>query len=153
MCIRDSHKIEGINSRLDGLQAAVLSVKLKYIDEWTESRIKNAKLYTELLSPVQNVQTPKIHCNAKHVFHLYVIRCNDRDKLNKYLNANGVSTAIHYPSPLPFLKAYEYLKLNKNDFSISKSYKNQILSLPMFPELSKDEIVYISNLIKSFYKR
>ncbi|MAP66611.1 MAG: erythromycin biosynthesis sensory transduction protein eryC1 [Candidatus Marinimicrobia bacterium] len=150
--IKHQHKIEGINSRLDGLQAAILSVKLKYIDKWTESRIKNAKLYTELLSSIQNVQTPKIHSNAKHVFHLYVIRCDSRDKLNQYLNANGVSTSIHYPTPLPLLKAYDYLKLDQNDYPVSKNYKNQILSLPMFPELSKGEIVYITDLIKDFYK-
>ena len=95
---------------------------------------------------------PKIHCNAKHVFHLYVIRCDSRDKLKKYLEAKGVSTAIHYPCPLPLLEAYDYLKLNKNEFSVSDSYKNQILSLPMFPELSKGEIVYITDLIKDFYK-
>jgi len=150
--VKHKHKIEGINSRLDGLQAAILSVKLKYIDEWTELRIRNAELYTELLLNIKNVKVPQIHSNVKHVFHLYVIRCENRDKLKKYLNANGVSTAIHYPSPLPLLKAYDYLKLDKNEYFISNSYKNQILSLPMFPELLKDDIIYITDLIKDFYK-
>ena len=109
--IKHQHKIEGINSRLDGLQAAILSVKLKYIDKWTESRIKNAKLYTELLSSIQNVQTPKIHSNAKHVFHLYVIRCDSRDKLNQYLNANGVSTCNTLSYSTAFIKSLRLFKI------------------------------------------
>jgi len=142
------HIIEGINSRLDGIQAAVLSVKLKYIHEWTESRILNAKKYNELLYGVNNILTPKSHQNTKHVFHLYVIRTTERDKLQSHLKNKGISTGIHYPTPLPFLKAYEYLSHHSKDFPISYKYKNQILSLPMYPELSDEQIIYIADSIK-----
>jgi len=101
--VKHQHKIEGINSRLDGMQAAILSVKLKYLLGWTDKRIKNATLYSELLSKINGIETPKINENIKHVFHLYVIRTDKRDELRKSLSENGISSAIHYPSPLPFL--------------------------------------------------
>ena len=141
------HEMEGINSRLDGLQAAILSVKLKYIHQWTDLRIQHAKKYSELLSGVDNIVTPVTHQDAKHVFHLYVIRTKERIGLQAHLQEIGISTGIHYPTPLPFLKAYEYLGHNAGDFPVSYDYKDQILSLPMYPELSDKQIMYIVNSI------
>ena len=142
------HEFEGINSRLDGLQAAILSVKLKYILQWTDLRIQHAKQYSELLSGVDNIVTPATHQDAKHVFHLYVIRTQQRDALQSHLTKNGISSGMHYPTPLPFLKAYNYLGYNTDDFPVSYDYKDKILSLPMYPELSDRQIMYIVNSIK-----
>ena len=142
------HEFEGINSRLDGLQAAILSVKLKYIHQWTDLRIQHAKKYSELLSGVDNIVTPVTHKDAKHVFHLYVIRTQQRDTLQSHLNNNSIDSSIHYPNPLPFLKAYNYLGYNIEDFPVSYDYKDKILSLPMYPELSDKQIMYIVDSIK-----
>jgi len=144
------HELEGINSRMDGMQAAILSVKLKYIHEWTELRIRNAETYSELLSESLHLVTPVIHENAKHVFHLYVIRSHKRDGFQDHLKQNGVSTGIHYPTALPFLKAYKYLGHVPDDFPIAYQYPSQILSLPMYPELDTKMIESIADLSRSF---
>jgi dTDP-4-amino-4,6-dideoxygalactose transaminase len=144
------HEIEGINSRMDGIQAAILSVKLKYILSWSEARYLNALKYNELLQDLNDISTPKVHPDVKHVFHLYVIRANNRSKLQKKLKEAGISSGIHYPTPLPFLKAYQYLKYSPKDFPVSFNYKDKILSLPMFPELNNKQIKKIVDVaIKS----
>ena len=148
---KHDHEIEGINSRLDGLQAAILSVKLKYIHEWTDLRIQHAALYNKLLSG-SGVETPHTYEAAKHVFHLYVIRTENRDELQSYLNENGISTGVHYPTSLPYLKAYEYLGHTPADFPVAYEYMNKILSLPMFPELDKNSIRKIVRNISTFSK-
>jgi len=145
--VKHSHKIEGINSRLDGLQASILNVKLKYLDKWTDERIKAASIYTNLLNGIEKLEIPKVDFHAKHVFHLYVIRTKRRDTLIKALNENGISTGIHYPIPLPYLDAYKYLNHSKEDFPVAISYKDEILSLPMYPELRADQIAKISETI------
>jgi dTDP-4-amino-4,6-dideoxygalactose transaminase len=147
---KHDHKIEGINSRLDGLQAAILSVKLKYIHEWTDLRIQHAATYSESLSAVKDVAKPVTHEDAKHVFHLYVVRTENRDALQNCLKQNGVSTGIHYPTALPFLKAYEYLGYLPDDLPIAYQYSREILSLPMYPELNEKMQTHTSDVIKSF---
>lgn len=142
------HEFEGINSRLDGLQAAILSVKLKYIHEWTDLRIRHASTYSELLSRLENVITPQTHEEAKHVFHLYVIRTENRDELQSRLSENGISTGINYPTALPFLKAYDYLGHMPQDFPVAHKYSKEILSLPIYPELTGDQLLYIASVIK-----
>ena len=144
---KHDHEIEGINSRLDGLQAAILSVKLKYINEWTELRIQHAATYNKLFSNSDNIITPLVHENAKHVFHIYGIRVENRDELQNNLKLNGILTGIHYPNALPFLNAYKYLGHTQDDFPLSYLYTKKILSLPMFPELTKDHMKIISELI------
>ena len=144
------HEIEGINSRLDGIQAAILSVKLKYIHEWTDLRIQHAEKYSELLSGVENIVTPVTHQNAKHVFHLYVIRTENRDELQKILKQNVISTGIHYPTALPLLKAYSYLRGSSSDFPIAHEYTGKILSLPMYPELDREAIRTVVDQIRAF---
>ena len=151
--IKHKHEIEGINSRLDGIQAAVLSVKLKHILNWNKMRRKNALHYNKLFKTSPDVITPNIHPDVKHVFHLYVIRVNNRDELQKYLYDHGIATGIHYPTPLPLLNAYRRLEHCKEDFPLAYLYKDQILSLPMYPELSFDKIEYIVDKILNFYKK
>lgn len=147
------HDIEGINSRMDGIQASILSVKLRYINEWTALRQENAKLYDNLLSPLQQVITPYVDEKAQHVYHLYVIRTNNRESLVGHLKSKNISTSIHYPTPLPFLKAYDYLNHTKEQFPVVFKQQKEILSIPMFPELSVEEIKYVVNSINQFFKK
>ena len=149
--IKHKHEIEGINSRLDGMQAAILSVKLKHISAWNNKRFQNAMLYNKLLTDVDAIVIPQIRENVKHVFHLYVMRSDKRNELQKHLSEKGISTGIHYPTPLPFLKAYKYLGHKSEDFPVASKYREQILSLPMFPELSSDQIEYVIESIKAFF--
>lgn len=151
--VKHAHEIEGINSRMDGLQAAILSVKLSYIQKWNEKRFENAMYYTQLLQNVEEVTYPEIRANSKHIFHVYVIRAQRRAELQLFLKENGIETQIHYPVPLPFLKAYDYLLHKESDFPVASSYQSQILSLPMYPELKKEEIEYIASKIKAFYDK
>ena len=151
--IKHKHEIEGINSRMDSIQAAILSYKLDYIMKWTQKRISNAKLYYDKLSKVNEIILPKIRPNSKHTFHLFVVRVKDRDSLVSYLSKKGISTSIHYPTPLPFLKAYKYLNHKPSDFPNNNLIHNEILSLPMFPELSSEQIDYVSNSIIKFYEK
>ncbi len=147
--VKHQHQIEGINSRLDGMQAAILSVKLKYISDWNDSRLKNALLYNAMLDGIEDIAIPKINENVKHVFHLYVIRSDKRDVLQKQLSKKGIDNAIHYPTPLPLLPAYKYLGHKPSDFPVSSDYQSKILSLPMYPELTEQQIQYITNCIKA----
>ena len=145
------HDFEGINSRLDGLQAAILSVKLPHIHDWSQRRIDIGLHYNQLLNEIEDIKTPKIQKNVKHVFHLYVVRVKKRDQLRKFLDTKGISSGIHYPTPLPYLKAYEYLKHVPADFPIAYGYKEKILSLPIYPELRISEVEYITSMIKKFF--
>ena len=148
--IKHQHKIEGINSRLDGMQAAILSAKLPHILKWSKNRLNIAKLYNNQLTINGKVIPPKILPNVKHVFHLYVVRVDNRNALQKFLKENGISTGIHYPTPLPFLDAYKYLNHYPKDFPVAYDYKDNILSLPIFPELDENRIQYVVEKIKEF---
>lgn len=149
---KHQHQIEGINSRLDGLQAAVLNVKLPHILNWTQQRINNAAVYDDCLKDIPQVELPKVRPNTKHTYHLYVIKAENRDGLASFLKDKGVETAIHYPTALPNLKAYDYLNLVKEEFHKSTTNETKILSLPMFPELTNEQIQYVTDCIKEFYK-
>ena len=148
---KHQHEMEGINSRLDGIQAAVLKTKLPHILNWTAKRIKVSEKYNEMLQGVGDIITPLVRKNSKHSYHLYVIRSEYRDDLISFLSNVGVGTAIHYPTALPNLKAYKYLGYSKKDFPIASDYENKILSLPMFPEITDTQIEHVCNSIKSFY--
>lgn len=150
---KHEHEIEGINSRMDGIQAAILNVKLAYIQDWTLQRINKAELYNSYLSGIPEVNLPKVRDNSIHSFHLYVIRTKKRDELFNFLRKKGVDCAIHYPRILPNLRAYQYLKSSAFDFPISSQYESQILSLPLFPELESEMIEYVSNAIRTFFDR
>jgi dTDP-4-amino-4,6-dideoxygalactose transaminase len=146
------HEFEGTNSRLDGMQAAILSVKLKHIKKWNSMRNLNARTYNEKLNGIGDIITPIIYDDRDHLFHLYVIRTMERDRLKKFLAENDISSGIHYPIALPNLEAYSYLKHKPEDFPVSSKLQDEILSLPMFPELNIDQINYIVDVIRSFYK-
>ena len=132
--IRHQHETTGINSRMDGIQAAILSVKLRHLDEWNNKRIMLAERYNKLLNGV--ILTPPTYGTAKHVFHLYVIRAEGRDDLRKRLSENGIATGVHYPTPLPFLKAYSHLGCDPSDFLVARACSAQVISIPMHPDLT-----------------
>ena len=144
------HDIIGHNYRLEGLQGAILDVKLKYIDEWTNKRRKNAELYRTLLKDVAGVTVPREMPGAKHVYHLFVIRTEKRDELQQFLSENTIYTGIHYPIPCHLQNAYKHLGYKEGAFPVTEQYADQILSLPMSEQLSEDEIVYMCDVIKSF---
>lgn len=145
------HDMEGVNSRLDGLQAAILAVKLKHLPEWNERRRKNAALYNDLLKG-SGFEIPFEMNDVRSVYHLYVIkgRKGVREKLQSYLNSRGISTGVHYPIALPNLKAYCYLGHREVDFPEATAASREIVSLPMFPELEPSEIEYVAENIRAF---
>jgi dTDP-4-amino-4,6-dideoxygalactose transaminase len=146
-----SHELEGVNSRLDGIQAAILGVKLKHLPAWTEARRKNAYLYSKYLKDTA-VITPEEIDDVKAVYHLYVVRVDaqKRSSLQEFLKSKGIATGIHYPVALPNLKAYTYLSHKESDFPEASKASYEILSLPMFPELTESQIQYVADNIKEF---
>lgn len=150
---KHQHQMEGINSRLDGLQAAILSAKLPHILEWTAKRISNAALYDKHLAGIAEIVRPAIRPNSKHTFHLYVIRAANRTGLMQALSDAGIETAIHYPTPLPLLPAYNYLPQPTGGYPVASMLQQEILSLPLFPELTEAQIEYVAGVIRSFYKK
>jgi len=145
---RHVHKYIGYNYRFDEIQAAILRAKLKHLDKWIEMRRKNAKLYNELLQDCDVVE-PIEKAYNKHVYHLYVIRVNQRQKLIERLNSKEIQTAIHYPTPIHLQEAYSHLGYKKGSFPIAEKCVNEILSLPMYPELKQEEIEFVVNLLKN----
>ncbi len=146
------HDVIGHNYRLEGIQAAVLNVKLKQLESWNKNRRKNARLYEEHLSGLDKVITPVIRDYAKHVFHLYVVRTEKRDELQQFLSQNGIFTGLHYPIPLHQQKAYKFLNYKTGDFPVAERFAGEIISLPMFPELKETEVKYVCDKIRDFYK-
>jgi len=146
-----NHELEGVNSRLDGIQAAILNVKLRYLPEWTERRRKNAYLYNDHLKN-SSLVTPFEIEDIKAVYHLYVVRAKNglRQKLQDHLKSEGIATGIHYPIALPNLTAYSYLNHQANDFPEATKASQEILSLPMFPELNENQLSYVTEKINGF---
>jgi dTDP-4-amino-4,6-dideoxygalactose transaminase len=145
-----NHEVEGFNSRLDGLQAAILLVKLRHLQDWIERRRERAYLYNELLKDSKLITPLEAEC-VKAVYHLYVVRVKSefRQKLQEHLKAKGISTGIHYPIALPNLKAYAYLRNSPKEFHEATRASQEILSLPIYPELIDDQIRFITtNIIK-----
>ncbi|HOX25381.1 MAG TPA: DegT/DnrJ/EryC1/StrS family aminotransferase [Candidatus Krumholzibacteria bacterium] len=140
------HSREGVNSRLDGFQAAVLSVKLRHLEAWTAARIAAAARYTEALAGV--CVPPAVHPEARHVFHLYVIRVANRDAVRKHLQAAGVPTGIHYQKALPYLAAFERLGHAPADFPHAFRFQDEILSLPMHGDLTADQIDFVADTVR-----
>ncbi len=147
-----NHVFEGRNSRLDGIQAAILNVKLKHLTKWNEGRRRVAELYKKGLSKIKEITLPKQIQDTISVFHLFVLQVNDREKLALFLKENGISTGIHYPIGLPFLEAYKYLNHSKDDFPITYKNQNRIMSLPIFPEMTEEMVNFVVDKIKEFYK-
>jgi dTDP-4-amino-4,6-dideoxygalactose transaminase len=175
------HEFEGYNGRLDAIQAGILRIKLKHLSEWNEKRRQNASLYTKhlntgalqhrstaelrthhsTLSPSQRLSEPEAPLDtiippyepawSKAVYHLYIIRTQKRDELQKYLSENGINTGLHYPIPLHLQNAYKHYNLSNGNYPITERVAKEILSLPMFPGLTSEQIEYVSSKIKSFY--
>jgi dTDP-4-amino-4,6-dideoxygalactose transaminase len=147
------HDFEGVNSRLDGIQAAILTVKLRYIEQWTESRRKNAYLYNAALE-AKGVVTPEELKDVRAVYHLYIVRvpADRRDQFQASLKAAGIDTGIHYPIALPYLNAYKHLGHSEADFPNALKASREIVSLPMFPELTEDQIRYVADKVQEFTK-
>lgn len=149
--VKHTHLVEGINSRLDGLQAAILSAKLPHILEWTDKRRQAAHYYDTILRGVSQIELPKVRTHTKHSYHLYVIKAERRDELATYLKNKGIETAVHYPTPLPFMVAYQYLGYQKADFPNLDANQSKILSIPIFPEITNIQQDYIAQSIHQFY--
>lgn len=150
---KGDHVMEGINSRLDGLQAAILNVKLKHLAQWTHARQRVAARYDELLRGVGDVRTPQVATGREHVYHLYVIRTEERDALMKHLKERGVPTVLNYPKALPFYPAYAYLGHQPADFPNSYANQSRILSLPIYPEMTEEQIQYVVDQTAAFFKQ
>ncbi len=144
------HDMVGWNGRMDGFQGAVLSVKLKYLDQWNEARRNNAQLYLENLSGVEGIIIPEEADFARHVYHLYAIRVQDadRDAFMKSLNEKEIFCGIHYPVPVHLQKAYASLNLGPGSFPVAEKCASEYVSLPMFPELTQEMIQHVAGTIR-----
>lgn len=149
--IKHQHHMEGINSRLDGLQAAILSVKTKHILQWTEQRRAAAAYYNQILADIDEIQLPKVRPETKHSYHLYVIRAQKRDKLEQTLKQKEIGVARHYPTILPLLPAYDYLGGKASDFPMAYACQQDILSIPIFPEITQEMMDYVGANIKQAF--
>jgi dTDP-4-amino-4,6-dideoxygalactose transaminase len=143
------NRLQGFNSRLDELQAAILRVKLKHLDEWVAARRRRARLYGELLAGMP-LGLPAQMASASHTYHLYVVRSARRDDLQQYLKANGIGTSIHYPLPIHFQAAYRELGYTAGDFPEAERASREILSLPFYPELTEEEIRHVAGVLRAF---
>ena len=148
--VKHQHHIEGINSRLDGMQAAILSAKLLHLTNWTKARQDAAKLYDAGLNQIEDVVVPSVAATRTHVYHLYTIKHPHRDALAAHLIANGVQKAINYPTALPLLDAYSRLKHRPEQFPNAFGDQSRILSLPMFAEITSDQQFEVIDLIRAF---
>lgn len=148
--VKGDHQIEGINSRLDGMQAAILSVKLSYLPAWTQHRQKIAAAYRQRLSQVDFITLPSVMKDCEHVYHLYVIQLDRRDELIQFLNRHNIQTSINYPVALPFLPAYKRLGHLPEDFPSAHSHQRKILSLPIFAEMTDEQIAKVAQTITNF---
>jgi len=145
--------IIGTNSRLDALQAAILRVKLKYLSGWSKKRAEIASYYNNALKGVGDIITPIVKPDRNHIFHQYTIRTAQRDKLQQYLKEKEISTMIYYPLPLHLQPAFEYLGFKEGDFPEAEKTSKEVLSLPIYPEISQKDQDFITKEIKGFFKK
>jgi dTDP-4-amino-4,6-dideoxygalactose transaminase len=148
---KNEHVMEAINSRMDGLQAAILRAKLPHLARWTKARRRIATEYDGLLKGVGDVETPQVGAWRDHVYHLYVIRTERRDALKNYLGKAGVTTVLNYPKALPFYPAYGYLGHTPEDFPVAYANQSRILSLPIYPELPAAMQEHVADTIRRFF--
>ena len=141
-----THKMEGVNSRLDGLQAAILRVKLRHLDEWNQSRRRHADFYFETLSGSE-LRMPVVDENAQPVWHLFVVRVSDREAFQQKLKAEGIATGVHYPVPLHLQPACQYLGIPPGSLPVTEEVSGEVVSLPMYPELTSAQLETIVNAI------
>jgi dTDP-4-amino-4,6-dideoxygalactose transaminase len=156
-CLRDHaqdgrhHHVEiGFNARMEGVQGAVLAAKLPHLDDWNASRTRHAALYHDLLADVPGITLPQAPRSEGHVWHLYVIMLHGRDRetVRKSLAERGVATGVHYPTPVPFQPVYSHLQYRRGDFPVAEQLMERCISLPMYPELSPDQIEYVARSLR-----
>jgi len=140
----------GFNSRLDGLQAAVLRVKLPHLDAWNIRRRALASLYRRALAGVPTITVPEPAPAREHVYHLFVIRCTERDALHRALNDQGIAAAIHYPIPLHRQPAFAFLGHRNGDFPVSEAWAREVLALPLYPEMSEEAVAYVCTAVRQW---
>lgn len=143
------HEVKGMNHRLDTLQAAVLHVKLAHLDAWNAARRRHAAAYDGHLQD-SGLELPAVRAGAEHVYHLYVVRSPERDALQAHLKDHGVATGIHYPVPVHLQPAYRDLGKGPGSFPVTEQLANEILSLPMYPELTEPQITHVADAVRSF---
>lgn len=151
--VKYKHEVIGFNHRLDTLQAGILSVKLKHLTEWNEKRGQLARHYDERLSSICQLRLPARRPGNLSVYHLYVVRTNRRDALKRYLDKKGVGTGIHYPSPIHLQEAYRNLGYKKGDFPIAEKAAREVISLPMYPEMTVKQVDAVCQIIAEFYRK
>ena len=147
---KKSFFINGFNHRLDNIQAAMLNVKLKYLDKWVQRRRQIAKLYNEIFN--NYVITPLEKNNHKNSYYLYIIRSKKRNELQDYLNKSWINTAIYYDPSLHLQPVYNYLKHKKGSFPVTENIASEAIALPMYPELTDEQVIFVANKIKEFHK-
>lgn len=145
------HVEKGLNARLDTLQAAILAVKLRYLPHWNEARAAHAEKYREMLAGVGDLVLQQRRPYSTHVYHLFTVETEQRAALQKHLNAAGIDTGIHYPTPIHLQQAYADLGYTKGDFPEAEQLAKRTLSLPMFPELQSEQIRQVAEEIEGFF--
>ena len=148
------HDLIGVNSRLDALQAAILRVKLQYLDEWTEGRQRNADLYRQMM---RNLKVPVVLPEPKpyqnrHIYNQFVICCEHRDKLQDYLKEQGIGTEVYYPLPMHLQTCFAHLGYRTGDFPVAERLAKESLALPVYPELTEDDILYVCRTVNNFFQ-
>lgn len=149
--VKYEHVVIGVNSRLDTIQAAVLAVKLRYLDKWNEARRRHAAQYRRALEGVGDIRLQSLAPNSTHIYHLYVIETEKRDELQQHLNQHGIQTGIHYPIPVHLQEAYSALGYRRGGFPVAEKLAKTMLSLPMFPELSNDQIEHVVSSVRQWF--
>jgi dTDP-4-amino-4,6-dideoxygalactose transaminase len=145
------HDIEGYNGRLDSIQAGWLSVKLRHLAKWNQSRREHAHRYHELFADIKGAVTIPVEAAwTKGVYHLYVVRVADREALQAHLAEAGIGTGIHYPIPLHLQKAYQHLNYEKGDFPVTERVAMEIVSLPMYPQMKQEQLALVTTSVKEF---
>jgi dTDP-4-amino-4,6-dideoxygalactose transaminase len=147
------HEMVGTNSRLDALQAAVLRVKLPHLDGWAEGRRQNAALYDEMLSGLDQVQTPVTEAGNHHVYNQYTLRVHQRDELREYLGDRGIGTGLYYPLGLHLQECFRTLGGKPGDLPVTETLTREVVSLPIFPELKEGQVAEVAGAIREFYVR
>ena len=137
---RYHHALKGFNYRMDGIQGAILRVKLRHLEDWTEARRAHAKRYSSLLKGSPEVKVPVELEGRRHVYHVYAVRCRDRDALQRHLQAEGIQTGLHYPIPVHLQKAHADLGYKPGDFPVSEAAARNVLSLPIYPEMTARQV-------------
>lgn len=146
---KHNHQLVGRNSKLDGIQAAILSVKLQYLNQWTLARTQHAARYTQQLD-AEVVKPPSARPNSTHVYHLYVIQLANRDQLLEALKKENIFLGLHYPVSLPFMPAFSFLGHKPQEFPVAHAFQSKIVSLPMYAELTPEEVVRIAQMVNAF---